>query len=125
MKKVVLELGGSDPFIVLEDAKLGDAIIQGAAGRLRVMGQECTSFKRFIVVSAECGRIFLEGLAQAMGNLKVGDPADSRTTLAHCHQNKPSMIYSSKLIPPKLTAPALSWEESASTALVSTSSQQS
>jgi succinate-semialdehyde dehydrogenase/glutarate-semialdehyde dehydrogenase len=81
MKKVVLELGGSDPFIVLEDAKLDHAIIQGAEGRLRVMGQECTSSKRFIIVGKERGRIFLEGLVQAMGNLKVGDPADSTTTL--------------------------------------------
>lgn len=81
IKKVVLELGGSDPFIVLEDAKLEYAISQGAEGRLRVMGQECTSSKRFIIVGKERGQIFLEGLVQAMGNLKVGDPADSATTL--------------------------------------------
>ena len=81
MKKVVLELGGSDPFIVLEDANINDAVIQGAAGRLRVMGQECTSSKRFIIVGKERGLVFLDGLVQVMGSLRVGDPADSFTTL--------------------------------------------
>jgi len=81
LKKVVLELGGSDPFIVLEDAQLDHAVVEGADGRLKVMGQECVSSKRFIIVGKERGRLFLEGLVREFEILKVGDPSDSSTTL--------------------------------------------
>ncbi|KAF7556351.1 hypothetical protein G7046_g6329 [Stylonectria norvegica] len=81
LKKVVLELGGSDPFIVLEDANLEEAIAHGAEGRMQVTGQECVASKRFIVVGKDRGRLFLEGLVNAFSILKVGDPADESTTL--------------------------------------------
>ncbi|OQV10386.1 hypothetical protein CLAIMM_14396 isoform 5, partial [Cladophialophora immunda] len=81
LKKVVLELGGSDPFIVLEDANIEDAVARGAEGRMMVMGQCCVASKRFIVVGKERGRRFLEGLTQALTGLKVGDPADSSTAI--------------------------------------------
>ncbi|EXJ93214.1 hypothetical protein A1O3_01771 [Capronia epimyces CBS 606.96] len=81
LKKVVLELGGSDPFIVLEDADIEDAVAHGAEGRLVVMGQCCVASKRFIVVGQERGRRFLEHLTKAFASLKVGDPADSSTSI--------------------------------------------
>lgn len=81
LKKAVLELGGSDPFIVLEDADLEEAINQGAAARMACMGQTCVASKRLIVVGEERGKIFLEGLVQRLASLRVGDPADANTTL--------------------------------------------
>ncbi|KAF8852245.1 ALDH-like protein [Acephala macrosclerotiorum] len=79
--RVVLELGGSDPFIVLEDADLKAAVKEGAKGQLLVMGQVCVSAKRFIVVGRERGNLFLEGLAKMFESLKVGIPEDKETTL--------------------------------------------
>lgn len=81
LKKVVLELGGSDPFIVLSDADLVAAVKEGAEGRLQVMGQVCVSSKRFIVVGKDRGAIFLEGLISAFSALRIGDPSDPATTL--------------------------------------------
>lgn len=81
LKKAVLELGGSDPFIVLEDADLEEAINQGAIGRLANMGQACVASKRFIIVGKERGSKFLDGLVKRFQNLKVGDPADPNTSL--------------------------------------------
>ncbi|CAN7660187.1 NAD-dependent succinate-semialdehyde dehydrogenase [Caballeronia sp. LjRoot34] len=81
LKKAVLELGGSDPFIVLEDAPLEDAMNVGFMGRMICMGQACAASKRIIVVGKERGERFLEGLVQRIDALKVGDPADNTTTL--------------------------------------------
>ncbi|RFU24784.1 hypothetical protein B7463_g11555, partial [Scytalidium lignicola] len=81
LKKVVLELGGSDPYIVLEDADLEKAISQSAMARLVNMGQGCVSSKRFIVVGKERGAIFLDGLVKQFESLQVGDPADRSTSL--------------------------------------------
>ncbi|CAN7668743.1 NAD-dependent succinate-semialdehyde dehydrogenase [Caballeronia sp. LjRoot34] len=81
LKKVVLELGGSDPFIVLEDAPLEDALNAAAVGRMICMGQACVASKRFIVIGKERGKQFLEGLVKRMGSLTPGDPADNKTSL--------------------------------------------
>ena len=81
LKKVVLELGGSDPFIILPDAELEDAIHKAAAGRLTNMGQACTGSKRFLVVGRERGEQVLQGMKRIFEGLKVGDPADRSTTL--------------------------------------------
>lgn len=81
LKKVVLELGGSDPFIVLSDADMEDAVRQGAEGRMAVTGQECVASKRFIIVGKERGHLFVEGLRKIFDSLKFGDPADESTTL--------------------------------------------
>ncbi|KAH8801382.1 aldehyde dehydrogenase domain-containing protein [Xylogone sp. PMI_703] len=81
LKKAVLELGGSDPFIVLEDANLEEAINKGAMSRLMCMGQACISSKRFIIVGQERGAKFLDGLVTRFESLKVGDPADPDTSL--------------------------------------------
>lgn len=82
LKKVVLELGGSDPFIVLEDAPLDWAIQSAVAGRMLNSGQCCVGSKRIIVVGKERGAAFLEGFTQRMAALETGDPADPATTVA-------------------------------------------
>ena len=78
LKKSVLELGGSDAFIVLEDADLDKAIENAVAGRFGNMGQACTSSKRIIVVE-EIAEEFLEKFKAKLTGLKVGDPLDKAT----------------------------------------------
>jgi succinate-semialdehyde dehydrogenase/glutarate-semialdehyde dehydrogenase len=82
LKKVVLELGGSDPFIVLEDAPLDWAIQSAVAGRMLNAGQCCVGSKRIIVIGKARGDAFLEGFAQRMAALETGDPADPATAVA-------------------------------------------
>ena len=80
LKKSTMELGGSDPFIVLEDANLENAIKEGAWSRLVNCGQGCACAKRFIVVDSLYDR-FLEGIKKAIGERRIGDPMDKKTTL--------------------------------------------
>jgi succinate-semialdehyde dehydrogenase/glutarate-semialdehyde dehydrogenase len=82
LKKVVLELGGSDPFIVLEDAPLDWAIQSAVAGRMFNAGQLCVSSKRIIVVGKARGDAFLDGFATRMAALETGDPTDPATAVA-------------------------------------------
>lgn len=82
LKKVVLELGGSDPFIVLEDAPLDWAIQSAVAGRMLNAGQCCVGSKRIIVVGKARGEAFLEGFTKRMATLETGDPADPATAVA-------------------------------------------
>jgi len=80
LKKVVLELGGSDPFIVLEDADV-EAVARAAAGaRCINAGQSCIAAKRFIV-DRSIAEDFTYHMAEAMRALKVGDPLDRQTAL--------------------------------------------
>lgn len=83
LKKVVLELGGSDPFIVLEDAPLEAAIKEAAIGRMLTTGQSCAAVKRIIVVGKQRGHEFLEGLKEIFDGLLagVGDPMEPSTSL--------------------------------------------
>ena len=78
IKKTVLELGGNDAFIVLEDADLDATIRAAVHGRMRNTGQSCVASKRFIVVQPVAER-FLEGFVEAVRNLKLGDPLDPST----------------------------------------------
>ena len=80
LKKVVLELGGSDPFIVLGDADMDKAIEGAIAGRFMNCGQSCTAAKRFIVLR-EISGIFTEKFIERTKGLKVGDPADMSTDM--------------------------------------------
>ncbi|WP_158810926.1 NAD-dependent succinate-semialdehyde dehydrogenase [Beijerinckia sp. L45] len=82
LKKAVLELGGSDPLIVLEDAPLEWTIGSAMVGRMFNCGQCCVASKRMIVVGEERGKAFLEGFTAQMASLKAGDPADANTSLA-------------------------------------------
>jgi len=81
LKKSTMELGGSDAFIVLEDADLDRAVKSAVSGRMGNSGQACTASKRFIVVEALADR-FLEKFQAAMLNFTPGDPLDKQTTLA-------------------------------------------
>jgi acyl-CoA reductase-like NAD-dependent aldehyde dehydrogenase len=77
LKKVVLELGGSDPFVVLADADLDAVAAQAALARVQNNGQSCIAAKRFIVVGDADG--FARRLAARMRSLVVGDPLDPAT----------------------------------------------
>lgn len=80
LKKSVLELGGSDAFIVLEDADLDRAVEKAVVGRFANMGQACTSAKRIIVVDAIADD-FLRKFKEKITGLKVGDPMDPETKI--------------------------------------------
>ena len=81
LKKTTLELGGSDAFVVLEDADLDKAVKHAVSGRMGNAGQACTASKRFIIVDALADS-FLEKFQSALGQFVPGDPMDEATTLA-------------------------------------------
>ena len=80
LKKCVLELGGSDPFIVLHDADLELTANMAAASRFMNCGQSCIAAKRFIVVP-QIADEFLRALKIKMGALKLGDPMSEATQI--------------------------------------------
>lgn len=80
LKKSTMELGGSDAFIVLEDADIDLAVAQAVKGRMGNSGQACTASKRIIVVEAVAEQ-FLNAFEQAMRGFTPGDPMDKQTTL--------------------------------------------
>ncbi|HEU4333758.1 MAG TPA: aldehyde dehydrogenase family protein, partial [Candidatus Eisenbacteria bacterium] len=73
LKKTVLELGGSDPYVILEDADLDAAAATCAASRVINSGQSCIAAKRFIVVE-RVREAFTERFVAAMGAKRAGDP---------------------------------------------------
>ncbi|MBI5730802.1 MAG: aldehyde dehydrogenase family protein, partial [Ignavibacteriales bacterium] len=79
-KKTVLELGGSDPFIVLEDAEINEAVKTAVTARLINNGQSCIAAKRFIVVEKIYNE-FEKKFVEAMRKVKVGDPMNKETEL--------------------------------------------
>ena len=78
LKKSVLELGGSDPFIVMRSANLTQAVATAVKARTQNAGQSCIAAKRFIVDAAIADE-FLAGFVKAMEALTVGDPLDPAT----------------------------------------------
>ena len=78
IKKTVLELGGSDPFIVMPSADLNRAVAAAVQARIINNGQSCIAAKRFIV-DDRIAEEFEQKFAQRMASLKVGDPMDSAT----------------------------------------------
>ena len=81
LKKSVLELGGSDPFIVLDAEDLAVTVKAATTGRMQNTGQACIAAKR-LIVTEELYEPFVEGLKQAFSTFSPGDPADPSTTLA-------------------------------------------
>ncbi|HDX8892388.1 TPA: succinate-semialdehyde dehydrogenase [Klebsiella oxytoca] len=77
LKKCVLELGGSDPFIVLNDADLDEAVKAAVIGRYQNAGQVCAAAKRFIV-EAGIAEAFTQKFVAAVAALKMGDPRDEQ-----------------------------------------------
>jgi succinate-semialdehyde dehydrogenase / glutarate-semialdehyde dehydrogenase len=80
LKKVVLELGGSDPFILLHTGDLDTAVEQAVAARLENTGQACNAGKRFIVAD-QLYQPFLEKFTAALTAVKPGDPSSAETTI--------------------------------------------
>ena len=80
LKKTVLELGGSDPFVVCEDADIERASSGAVMGRFINCGQSCIASKRFIVVQ-KIAEKFIEKFVEKTENLKVGDPLADNTNI--------------------------------------------
>jgi succinate-semialdehyde dehydrogenase/glutarate-semialdehyde dehydrogenase len=80
VKKVVLELGGSDPFIVLDKQNMERTVKAAIMGRMANTGQSCVASKRFIVVEDAYDGL-VEGMKQGLAQLKPGDPSEEQTTL--------------------------------------------
>lgn len=80
LKPCVMELGGADAFIVLEDAQLDVTVDQAVRARFQNGGQSCIAAKRFIVHQS-LAEAFIEGLAERMAALRFGDPLHEETDL--------------------------------------------
>lgn len=78
LKKTVLELGGTDPYIILADADLQAAVKTAVIARMLNQGQSCIAAKRFIVVKSVMAE-FEAAMKEAFENLRIGDPKDINT----------------------------------------------
>lgn len=79
MKKCVMELGGSDPYIILDDCNLDNAVQKCVESRMINNGQSCVAAKRFIVLSSIKEK-FEQKVVAEMQKQKMGDPSDANTT---------------------------------------------
>ena len=80
LKKCVMELGGSDAFIVASSADLSHTVPLAVTARIQNNGQSCIAAKRFIVVASKADE-FISSFVEQMGATAVGDPMDSATTV--------------------------------------------
>jgi succinate-semialdehyde dehydrogenase / glutarate-semialdehyde dehydrogenase len=80
IKKTVLELGGSDPFVVMASADLAAAVATAVTSRMINNGQSCIAAKRFIVVEAIADQ-FIQSLIEQYAALKIGDPMQPETQI--------------------------------------------
>ncbi len=87
LKKVVLELGGSDPFIVLDDADIDKAVAAGVSGRYRNCGQSCLSAKRFIVTK-KVSKEFTDKYIETAKSLTLADPIKEDTDMGPMARNE-------------------------------------
>ncbi|HMM10902.1 MAG TPA: NAD-dependent succinate-semialdehyde dehydrogenase [Bacteroidales bacterium] len=107
LKKVVLELGGSDAFIVFPDAELGDACATGMMSRMLNAGQVCIAAKRFLIHES-LYESFINQQIELLSTLQPGDPMDESTTIGPmarpdlmvqiCEQVKRSVDAGAKLV---------------------------
>jgi succinate-semialdehyde dehydrogenase/glutarate-semialdehyde dehydrogenase len=81
VKKTILELGGSDPFVVLEDADMNLTIDRAVTGKMTNMGQWCVAAKRFILLERIADE-FIERFCARLAKLKMGNPLDDETGVA-------------------------------------------
>lgn len=81
MKRGAFELGGSDPFIVLDDADIELATTKAIIGRIHTNGQACNNSKRFIISDKVYDEFVHKLLAKLDKYVKIGDPLDSATTI--------------------------------------------
>src|SRR5438270_11970481 len=86
LKKVVLELGGSDPFIVLATDNLDEVVDSAVAARLDNTGQSCNAAKRFIVID-DLYEPFLEKFKEKLSEAKPGDPRSPDTAVGPLSSN--------------------------------------
>ena len=80
LKPCVLELGGNDPFILLDHIDTDHMVAEAIAARISNAGQRCNSSKRFIILE-EHYETFCAKMAEQMSKLVVGDPMDASTQL--------------------------------------------
>ncbi|NBC82229.1 MAG: aldehyde dehydrogenase family protein [Bacteroidetes bacterium] len=80
IKKSILELGGNNPFIVLEDADIDKAVDTGITARMQNNGQSCIAAKRFILTEPVADK-FMERYVAKMQELKIGDPMEEDTQI--------------------------------------------
>ena len=92
LKKVVLELGGSDPFIVLDTDDLAGTAKAAVVGRMGNAGQACNGSKRVIVVE-DLYDTFVEQMIGAMSQLKTGDPTDPATDFGQLSSEKAAQTF--------------------------------
>jgi acyl-CoA reductase-like NAD-dependent aldehyde dehydrogenase len=86
LKKCVLELGGSDPFIIIDDTNIDEAVKNCAFARLQSNGQSCIASKRFIVHENAYEK-FYDGMKREFAGVKMGDPLERSTFLGPLSSN--------------------------------------
>ncbi|MHB8361128.1 MAG: aldehyde dehydrogenase family protein [Thermoplasmataceae archaeon] len=96
IKKVVLELGGSDPFVVLESANIEKTAKNAVIGRLQNNGQSCIASKRFIV-HEKIYEQFYEAMKEEFVNVKMGDQLDPETYLGPVSSNSQASIINEQI----------------------------